>query len=180
MVALGESVVAVGIGASGIGVTWQMLSVAILGLCLSAELYWVYFMGDDDEAESALRRMTPTRREFYATNVAYYWAHLLMLLGIVCLSAALERAIGHAFHPLGFALALALGGGAALFLLGHALFRFVLGLSFKPWRGAALVLALATVALGPTTEALIQLAVLVAALAACATAELTSEAEAPA
>jgi low temperature requirement protein LtrA len=175
MVALGESVVAVGIGASGLGITWQMLSVATLGLALSAVLWWVYFMGDDEEAEGALHRMTPTRWEFYATNVAYYWAHLLMLLGIVCLSAALERAIGHAFDPLGFALALALGGGTALFLLGHASFRLVLGLSFKPWRALAFVLALATIALGPSTEALIQLAVLVAALAACTVAEVRTE-----
>ena len=38
-----------------------MLTVAILGLALSAELWWVYFMGDDAEAEGALPAMTPTR-----------------------------------------------------------------------------------------------------------------------
>ena len=180
MVALGESVVAVGIGASGIGITWQMLTVGILGLALSAELWWVYFMGDDEEAEQALRRMTPTRWQFYATNAAYYWAHLLMLLGIVCIAAALEEAIAHAFDPLGFARALALGGGTALFLLGHALFRRFLGLPFRPWRGVAMALGLATIALGPATEALVQLAVLVAALGACTVAETATGREAPA
>jgi low temperature requirement protein LtrA len=171
MVALGESVVAIGIGASGIDVSWQMLAVATLGLTLSAELWWVYFMGDDDEAEDALRAMTPTRREFYATNVAYYWAHLVMLLGIVCIAAGLERAIGHAFDELSFARTLELGGGTALYLAGHAFFRRALGLSFKPWRALALVLALATIPLGTETSALVQLAVLVAALAACIAAE---------
>ena len=48
MVALGESVVAVGIGASHIDISWQMLAVATLGLTLSAELWWVYFGGDDE------------------------------------------------------------------------------------------------------------------------------------
>ena len=67
--------------------------------------------------------MTPTRREFYDTNVAYYWAHLVMLLGIVCIAAGLERAIGHAFDSLSFARALELGGGTALYLAGHAFFR---------------------------------------------------------
>ncbi|HKH41685.1 MAG TPA: low temperature requirement protein A [Solirubrobacterales bacterium] len=171
MVALGESVVAVGIGASGLDVTWELLAVAVLGLTLSAELWWVYFLGDQEESEGALRAMTPTRREFYATNVAFYWAHLLMLLGIVCLAAGLEHAIGHAFDELSFARALALGGGAALFLAGHALFRRMLGLRFKPWRALALVLALGTIALGPATSALAQLAVLVAALAVCIAAE---------
>jgi low temperature requirement protein LtrA len=171
MVALGESVVAVGIGASGLDLTWELLAVAILGLTLSAELWWVYFLGDQEEAEGALRAMTPTRREFYATNVAYYWAHLLMLLGIVCAAAGLEHAIAHAFDPLSFARALALGGGAALFLAGHAFFRQVLGLSFKPWRALAFVLALGTIALGTEASALVQLAVLVAALGVCIGAE---------
>ena len=95
--------------------------------------------------------MTPTRREFFDTNVAYYWAHLVMLLGIVCIAAGLERAIGHAFDSLSFARALELGGGTALYLAGHAFFRRVLGLSFKPWRAVALVLALATIPLGTAT-----------------------------
>jgi low temperature requirement protein LtrA len=167
MVALGESVVAVGLGASGIDVSWEMLAVATLGLTLSAELWWVYFMGDDEQAKEALLEMTPTRWEFYATNVAYYWAHLVMLLGIVCIAAGLERAIGHAFDALGFAQALELGGGTALYLAGHACFRAVLGLSFKPWRAIAFALALATIPLGTETSALVQLAVLVTVLGAC-------------
>jgi low temperature requirement protein LtrA len=171
IVAIGESVVAVGIGASGLDVTWEMLAVAILGLMLSAGLWWVYFMGDQEEAEDALRAMTPTKREFYAANVAYYWAHLVMLLGIVGLAAGLEHAIGHAFDELSFARALALGGGTALYLAGHAFFRRVLGLSFKPWRAVSLVLALGTIALGTETSALAQLAVLVAALGVCTVAE---------
>ena len=175
MVALGESVVAVGIGASGIDVSWEMLAVATLGLMLSAELWWVYFMGDDQEAENALHAMVPTRREFFATNVAYFWAHLVMLLGIVCLAAGLERAIGHAFDELSFARSLELAGGTALYLAGHAFFRAVLGLPFKPWRALALALALATIPLGTATSALAQLAVLVAALGACIAAEAVLE-----
>jgi low temperature requirement protein LtrA len=171
MVALGESVVAVGIGASGLDISWELLAVAVLGLTLSAELWWVYFLGDQEDAEHALRAMVPTRREFYATNVAYYWAHLLMLLGIICIAAALEEAIAHAFDPLSFARALALAGGTALYLAGHALFRRVLGLSFKPWRALALALALATIPLGTEASALVQLAVLVAALGGCIAAE---------
>jgi low temperature requirement protein LtrA len=171
MVALGESVVAVGIGASGLELTWELVAVAILGLALSAELWRVYFLEDELEAEQALRRMTPTRREFYATNLAFYWAHLLLLLGIVSIAAALEHAIAHAFDPLGFALALALGGGTALYLVGHALFRRFLGLSFQPWRGVAALAALGTFALGASLDALVQLAAVVAALGVCAIPE---------
>jgi low temperature requirement protein LtrA len=171
IVALGESVVAVGIGASGLEITGELLLVAVLGLALSAELWWVYFGGDDEEAEEVLHRMRPTKREFFAANAAYYWAHLLLLLGIVCAAAALEHAIGHAFDPLEFALALALGGGTAVYLLGHALFRRFLGLSFHPLRGLACLFALATIPLGTEASALAQLAVLVGALALCLAVE---------
>jgi low temperature requirement protein LtrA len=167
MVALGESVVAVGIGAGGLGITWEMLTVATLGLALTAQLWWVYFMGDDAEAEGALLAMTPTRWEFYRANVAYYWAHLLILLGIICASAALERAIGHAFDELDFARALALGGGAAIYLVGHGSFRWILGLPLRPWRVAAAAGALATIPLGTEVSALAQLAALVAVIGAC-------------
>jgi low temperature requirement protein LtrA len=179
MVALGESVVAVGIGASGIEITGEMLAVAVLGLVVSAELWWVYFGGDDKEAEGALRRMTPTRGEFYAANVAYYWAHLLILLGIVCDAAALEQAIGHAFDPLDFARALALGGGTALFLLGHAFFRWTLKLPVRPWRALAAVLALATIPLGTEVSALAQLGALAGGVGICLALEGAPE-EAPA
>jgi low temperature requirement protein LtrA len=175
MVALGESVVAVGIGASHIAISWQMLAVATLGLTLSTELWWVYFGGDDAEAEAALRRMTPTRRQFFETNVAYYWAHLVMLLGIVCIAAGLERAIGHAFGSLSFARALELGGGTALYLAGHAFFRWVLGLPFKPWRAIGALCALATIPLGTQASALAQLALIVVPLWVCLTIEFIRE-----
>jgi low temperature requirement protein LtrA len=171
IVALGESVVAVGIGASELEVTGELLLVAVLGLALSAALWWVYFGGDDEEAEEALLAMRPTKREFFATNIAYYWAHLLLLLGIVADAAGLEEAIGHPFDPLDFAFALALAGGTALYLCGHALFRLFLGLRFKPWRGLAVVLALATIPLGTEASALAQLTVLAAALGLCLVAE---------
>jgi low temperature requirement protein LtrA len=176
MVALGESVVAVGIGASGIEITGEMLAVAVLGLVVSAELWWVYFGGDDAEAEGALRRMTPTRREFYAANVAYYWAHLLILLGIVCDAAALERAIGHAYDPLDFARALALGGGTTLYLIGHAFFRRTLKLPMRPGRALAAVLALATIPLGTEVSALAQLAALAGGVGICLALEGAPEA----
>jgi low temperature requirement protein LtrA len=171
IVALGESVVAVGIGASGLEISGEMLLVAVLGLALSAELWWVYFGGDDEEAKGALLAMRPTKCEFIAANAAYYWAHLLLLLGIVCAAAAEEQAVGHPFDSLDFALAIALAGGTAVYLLGHALFRLFLGLYWRPWRALAALLALATIPLGTEASALAQLATLVAALGLCLAVE---------
>src|SRR5918995_940979 len=126
IVALGESVVAIGIGASHLEVNAELLAVAALGLVLAAELWWTYFGGDGEEAERALRVTRPKLRTWLLVNAAYYWAHLLLLLGIIAVAAGLEHAIAHAFDSLSFARALTLGGGAALFFCGHVLYRFFL------------------------------------------------------
>jgi low temperature requirement protein LtrA len=171
IVALGESVVAIGIGASELDLSVELVAVAILGLALSGLLWWTYFGGDEEEAERALTGTEPTRRSFLLVNAGFYWAHVLILLAIVAVAAGLEHAIGHPYDPLDFAFALALGGGAALFYLGDSLFRACIGLEFRPWRAAAVLLALATIPIGTETTALAQITVLVALLGACAALE---------
>ena len=55
IVAIGESVVAAGIGAAGLAVDAELMLAVVLGLLLSAGLWWAYFGADDDEqAERAL------------------------------------------------------------------------------------------------------------------------------
>src|SRR4029453_4578063 len=53
IVALGESVVAIGIGAAHLPVDLALASVAVLGLLLAACLWWAYFGGDDPRAQTA-------------------------------------------------------------------------------------------------------------------------------
>ncbi len=178
IVALGESVVAIGIGASELELSVKLVTVAILGLALSAVLWWTYFGGDEEEAVRALETTKPTRKHFLAVNAAFYWAHLVLLLAIVAIAAALEHAISHPYDPLDFAFALMLGGGAALFYLGDSAFRACLALPFRPWRLVAAGVALATIPIGTESTALAQLAVLVALLVACAAAEGEGEPEA--
>ncbi len=170
IIALGESVVAVGIGASSQPITVEMLAVAVLGLALSACLWWTYFGEDTDAPAGALEAVPHERRVTVALN-SYYYAHLLILIGIVALAAALERAIGHAYDPLSFARALSLGAGVAAFFCGDYLFRASLTLPHSSWRVAAAALALASIPLGTEVSALAQLAALVAALFGCLLAE---------
>jgi hypothetical protein len=64
IVAIGESVIAVGIGASQLEVDAGMIAVAVLGLALSACFWWTYFGGDDTRAEwrsLTLRTSSPSR-----------------------------------------------------------------------------------------------------------------------
>jgi low temperature requirement protein LtrA len=163
IVALGESIVAIGIGAAGHPVDLALSSVAVLGLLLAACLWWAYFGGDDSRAEHALAAVPEHRRAAVAVRAFGYW-HLPMLLGIIVLAAGLKDGIGHAFDHLDLAHALMLSGGVATFLAGDVLFRRTLGIGPGRLRALAAALALATVPLGLAVSALTQLAALVVVL----------------
>ena len=170
IVALGESVVAIGIGAAHLPVDLALASVAVLGLLLAACLWWAYFGGDDRRAEQALAAVPDDRRGWVAVQ-AFGYCHLLMLLGIIALAAGLKDAIGHAFEPLDLAHALLLAGGVAAFLAGDILFRRTLRIGPARHRAAAAVLALATVPAGLAVSAVLQLTVLGIVLAGSLAAE---------
>jgi low temperature requirement protein LtrA len=170
IVALGESVVAIGIGAAHLPVDLALASVAVLGLLLAACLWWAYFGGDDRRAERALAAVPDDRRGWVAVQ-AFGYCHLLMLLGIIALAAGLKDAIGHAFEPLDLAHALLLAGGVAVFLAGDILFRRTLRIGPARHRAAAAVLALATVPAGLAVSAVLQLTVLGIVLAGSLAAE---------
>ncbi|MFC6079961.1 low temperature requirement protein A [Sphaerisporangium aureirubrum] len=165
IVALGESVVAIGIGAHGV-VNPALLVAATLGLALGACLWWVYFGGDDPEAaEHALARADVVRRTQLILG-AYFYGHIPMLLGIVAVAAGVKKALGHPLDHMHAGPALALSAGVTLYLLGDLLYRRVLGLPRRPLRTAAGVLALAAVPVGLLGSALAQLAVLTVLLVA--------------
>ena len=170
IVALGESIVAIGIGAAHLPVDLALASVAVLGLLLAACLWWAYFGGDDRRAERALAAVPDDRRGWVAVQ-AFGYCHLLMLLGIIALAAGLKDAIGHAFEPLDLAHALLLAGGVAVFLAGDILFRRTLRIGPARHRAAAAVLALATVPAGLAVSAVLQLTVLGIVLAGSLAAE---------
>jgi low temperature requirement protein LtrA len=180
IVALGESVVAAGIGARGHELTVGLTLAALLGLALSACLWWTSFGRDEDaRALAAMVRASRAQRARLALLAFYHW-YLLMLLGIIAAASSLQRAIGRPYAGLSTAHALALGGGVACFMAGNALFRRTLGIGSQRWRLLAGVLALASVPIGHAASAVAQLGTLVAALlvSLAAEARLTEEAEA--
>jgi low temperature requirement protein LtrA len=170
IVALGESVVAIGIGLGGERLDLGLFAVAVLGLALAAGLWWTYFAGDEQGAEHALTT-APVERRFRLANNAYFYAFIPMLLGVIVLAAGVKKSIGHVGDPLGAGPALALAGGVALYLAGDVAFRRVLGIRPVGHRAAAAALALATVPLGVGVAAGVQLVALVAVLVATIAAE---------
>jgi low temperature requirement protein LtrA len=171
IVAIGESVVAIGIGAAGLAVDAELVLVAVLGLLLSAALWWAYFGADDDaQAEEALTRAPAQVRPWMALY-GFGFAHYFLLLGIVLTAVGLKKATGHPYDELTGSQALALGGGVAMFLAADVWFRRVLGLGRSVHRGAAALLALATVAVGTGIAAAAQIGALVVVLLAALVGE---------
>jgi low temperature requirement protein LtrA len=168
IVALGESIVAIGIGASELPIDLKLAFVAVLGMALVACLWWVYFGSDEGGPERALSTASSDERPRLALD-AFGYAYLALLLGIIAAAAGLEEAVAHPFDALKLTSALELAGGVALFLAGDVVFRHVLGLGRLPWRVVAALAALATIPLGTEVAATAQvgglLAVLVLALA---------------
>ncbi|GLZ34958.1 low temperature requirement protein A [Lentzea sp. NBRC 105346] len=148
IVALGESIVAIGVGAAGLPVNGGLVLAVAFGLVLAYQFWWSYFGGNQDEiAERQLSLVPPTERARKAL-AAYGWAHAPILLGIVVLAVGVKKTIGHATDHLKPAAALALAGGVALFLLGEVAFRWVLRIGPVRRRAIGAVAALATVPLG--------------------------------
>jgi low temperature requirement protein LtrA len=119
LLVLGESIVAIGIGAAGEPVDAVLIGGAALGIALATAIWWVYFNGDEERSVAALEAAPDERRPVIAF-VAFAVGHVVMVIGIVLISAGIADAIHH-FG--GHANPWLLGSGAAAFLLGHAAHR---------------------------------------------------------
>ena len=122
IVALGESVVALGVGAD-VGLTVGVAAAAVLGIVVVCELWWIYF---DIVSIANVRRLVraPEGRERneLARDV-YSYLHYPLVAGIVLAAVGLHEALAHADDPLHDVPAFALLGGVAVYLLGHVAVR---------------------------------------------------------
>jgi low temperature requirement protein LtrA len=170
IVALGESVAAVGIAAAHSGVTFGVALAAVLGLAVSAALWWAHFGdGDDERAAQAMAAVDPDRRTGLALDT--YYALIPMLLGVVTLATGMYLTIGSPARPHPGKEAAAVAGGVALFMAGSAWYRQALRIGPVGLRLAGAAFALATATLGATVSVEAQLAALVAGMVAMLAAE---------
>ena len=75
LIALGESVVAIGTVATDIPVGRWLVAWVAIGVAPAAALWWSYFDGDDERAEHAMRQASGADRARLAVQ-AFYYAHL--------------------------------------------------------------------------------------------------------
>jgi low temperature requirement protein LtrA len=123
IIALGESIVAIGLGASG-ALDLGIGTAAGLGVFLAAALWWTYF---DVVALISARRLGEAEAGRVRNELArdsYSYIHLLIVAGIVLMAFGMKATIGRHGEALADVPAFALLGGLAVYLLGLVAFRY--------------------------------------------------------
>jgi low temperature requirement protein LtrA len=163
IIALGESIVAIGVGAKATLDTGVVVA-AVLGVVVAATLWWVYF---DVTAIVAGRRLAKAEEGHERNGIArdsYSYLHFPMVAGIALIAVGLKRTIGHVGDPLKLISAVALLGGTALYLLAHVAFRWRNMHTLSGRRLVCAVVLLALLPAGATLPALLTLGILTALL----------------
>jgi len=122
MIALGESIIAIGVGSRGVSVTPGIISAAVLGMVTIAALWWAYF---DVIAVLAQRQLSETSGATLARFARDYYSylHLPMIAGIVLFALGLTRTIEQVDESLATIPAIALCGALSLYFLTHVVLR---------------------------------------------------------
>ncbi|MFC9325926.1 low temperature requirement protein A [Kitasatospora sp. NPDC057015] len=166
IIAFGESVIAIGVGAGDAELSAPLIATALLTLAVCVALWWAYFGRDDDtRAEHHMAALSDAHRNRLAVSV-YNLGHYGLLLGVLLFAAGVKSAVARPGAPVTTGQALALAAGVALFLAANAAVRRTFALTpLLPRLVAAACLAV-TVPLGTGVSALAQVAATAAVLAA--------------
>jgi low temperature requirement protein LtrA len=165
IIALGESIVAIGVGAEA-GVTTGVVVAACVGMAIAAALWWLYFDVVALVAERRLSNAAPGRERNTIARDSFSYLHLPMVAGIVLVALGLKKTLEHVGDPLKAEPAAALLGGTAIYLLAHVAFRWRNVHRFSWQRLAAAVLLVALLPAAVEISALATTAIVSALLAA--------------
>lgn len=122
ILALGESIFALGLGAT-FEVSAPVIGAAILGIGLSSALWWIYFDVVALVTERRLLDASKGRKQNALARDSYSYLHFPMVAGIVLAALGLEGTLDHVDEPLDAVHAFALLGGTAIYLLAHVALR---------------------------------------------------------
>jgi low temperature requirement protein LtrA len=163
IIALGESIVAIGVGA-GVVVDAGVVAAATLGIVVAAALWWLYFDVVALLGERDLARLPTGRERNERARDAYSYLHFPMVAGIVLLALGLKKTLAGVGDELDVVTATALLGGTALYLLAHVAVRLRNVSTVNNHRLVCAVVLLLLIPLGVELPALATLIVLTAAL----------------
>jgi low temperature requirement protein LtrA len=165
IIALGESIVAIGAGAGDESLDTAIALASVLALVASAGLWWAYFDVVAPVAQRRLGELRGVARNTLARD-SFAYLHLPMIAGIELFALGVEQVVGHVDESLELEASAALFGGVGLYLLAHVAFRLRNVGTLNRQRLAAGAVCVACVPLGAELEALLALAVACALIAA--------------
>jgi low temperature requirement protein LtrA len=178
IVALGESIVALGVGAQALDLDARVIVGAVLGIALVGGLWWAYFDVVAIVAERRLAQASGAERGEIARD-SYSYLHFLMVAGIILLALGVKKTLGDPSDPLKAMPAVCLFGGTALYFLGHVLFRLRNVRTLSRTRTIAIVaLGVLLAAAGTRVDALVALGLATAVVVATIAYEVMAYAEA--
>ena len=122
IITLGESIVSIGIGAGSNPAGAVLVAIAV-AFGLTVLLWWSYFDVVSLAGERRLSRASRSERAILARD-AYTYIHYVLVAGIVGFAVGCKKLVSAPTHELTTAGAVALCGGVAVYLLGHATFRY--------------------------------------------------------
>jgi low temperature requirement protein LtrA len=122
LIALGESIVAIGVGAEAVDLDANVVLAALLAIGIACALWWAYF---DVVAVVAEQRFSAAvgGDQIRMARDSYALLHLPMIAGIVLFALGVKKVLEHTGDPLKDMPAVALCGGVALYFLAHVGFR---------------------------------------------------------
>jgi low temperature requirement protein LtrA len=161
IIALGESIVAIGVGAAGVPLDAGLIVGALLGTTVIAALWWSYFDWVAFVAQARLAEATGVARATLARD-AYSYLHLPMVAGIVLFALGLKTTLADVDGVLPTIPALGLCGGVALYLLAHVALRLRIGGGLGHGRTVATILLLALLPVAREVPALTALGLVAA------------------
>jgi len=131
IIALGESIVAIGAGVAQLPISWPIIGASALGLALAGALWWAYFDVVALVAERVLRRAQGEVRARLARD-SYSYLHLPMIAGVLLVALGLKKVLEYvgdaSDHTLSDPLAtvplVAMYAGVSLYLFAHVAFRW--------------------------------------------------------
>ncbi|UTI66346.1 low temperature requirement protein A [Paraconexibacter antarcticus] len=123
IIALGESIVAIGVGADGLEIDAGVVLASVLGMAVVASLWWLYFDIVALVAERRLHHAAPGRERNAIARDSFSYLHFPMIAGIVLIALGLKKTLSHVGDDLGLVPVTALLGGGAVYLLAHVAFR---------------------------------------------------------
>jgi low temperature requirement protein LtrA len=163
IIALGESIVAIGVGAAAV-VDAGVVGAAILGIAVAAALWWLYFDVVAFLAERDLSALPPGRERNERARDVYSYIHFPMVAGIVLIALGLKKTLADVANELDVVIASALLGGAAAYLLALVAHRYRNVHTVNRQRLGCAVLLMALVPVATQLPALVVVAVLAVVL----------------